>query len=79
MSAIKGEDESRAKYLAMSTALAVFTVKYLGLNDGLDIEGKTVNRNYLRLCYEESLDVIFSGRANQKLEQYIVATNKYAG
>jgi anthranilate phosphoribosyltransferase len=77
--ALKGSDPAKARYLAMTIGLGLFLRKYAERPDALDADGHRVNRTYLREATAEGLDVLTSGAANDKLNQYVETTQRYAG
>lgn len=77
--ALSGADLTKSRYLAMTAGLGIFTRKYLGKEDSLNSENHRVNRSYLRLAVAEALELIQSGQASQKLEDYVTATRELAG
>ena len=72
--AIKGDDVSKASYLAMTVALALFTKEYSYLKSSLDRKTGKVNREMLRDAYSRSLNMILSGSGYRKLLSYISAS-----
>ncbi len=77
--ALSGEDEAKSMYLAMTAGLGIFTTKYLTEPDALDVDSRRVNQSYLRAATKEALEVIQSGLALDKLQDYVAATKLYAG
>lgn len=77
--AVSGRDEAKARYLAMTIGLGIFVRKYLPLGDALDPIRRRVNQKYLRLATHQALELIKSGAVVDKLEEYVAATQKYAG
>jgi hypothetical protein len=75
LSALQGEDISKALYLAMTGALALFTKEYAHLPEALDKKNRRVNRKYLRQAYYRVLETILSGAGYSKLQEYVAATN----
>lgn len=76
---IRGEDEIRACYLAMSVGLGLFVRTRLELPDSLDQENMCINRRYLRECTQRALGIIRSGAARRQRDSYVEATKAYAG
>ncbi|HSD56393.1 MAG TPA: hypothetical protein VLA92_04550, partial [Candidatus Saccharimonadales bacterium] len=77
--AISGRDEAKARYLAMTIGLGTFVREYAELPDALDPETHRLNQDYLREATARGLEILTSGRAVEKLEQYVAATQRYAG
>lgn len=77
--AISGRDEAKARYLAMTIGLGTFVRDYAEMPDALDPEEHRLNRSYLREATAMGLEILTSGRAVEKLEQYVEATQRYAG
>jgi anthranilate phosphoribosyltransferase len=79
MQAITGKDEAKSRYLAMTVGLGIFVRKYLHLENALNPQTHRVNQNYLRMATNEAYELLRSGRAEKKLDEYVLATQKYAG
>jgi anthranilate phosphoribosyltransferase len=77
--ALSGQDEAKARYLAMTIGLGTFVKEHVERSDALDLTNHRVNRKYLRAATEEGLDILRSGRAMNKLSEYVEVTQKYAG
>lgn len=77
--ALSGQDVSKSRYLAMTIGLALFTKNYLNKQDALDPRGHRVNRQYLQACTQVAYANLVNGRAEERLSQYIDATQCYAG
>lgn len=71
--AIAGTHRPLANYLAMNSALALFTSRHLGHKDDAVQKGK-INRKYLRECFKECHAAINSGKAKRKLVEYVRVT-----
>ncbi len=77
--AITGRDEAKTRYLAMTIGLGIFVREYLSDENALDLENHRVNPNYLRAATRKAYELLKSGAAAEKLEEYVAATQKYAG
>lgn len=77
--ALTGDDEAKARYLAMTVGLGIFVSTKLSCSDSLNYESRRVNKNYLRDCTKRALEIIKDGYAKRKLDSYIHATNQFAG
>ncbi len=77
--ALSGRDEAKARYLAMTIGLGIFVRKYLDQEDALDLKKHRVNPQYLRMATQEGFELLRSGQAMEKLEEYVQVTQKYAG
>lgn len=74
LQALTGRNISRALYLGMTGALALFVKEYAHKEDALDFESKRLNRLYLREAHQRVMEVINSGRGFQKLLDYVNIT-----
>lgn len=79
LQAITGKDEAKSKYLAMTIGLGIFVRNYLNRSDSLNPRSRRVNPRYLRAATTEAYELLKSGKAEQKLAQYVQVTQKYAG
>lgn len=79
LEALTGKDEAKKKYLAMTIGLGLFVRNYLGKPDALYPNTHRVNSDYLRFCTRKANQILESGRALAKLQEYVAATNKFAG
>lgn len=77
--AITNQDESKARYLAMTIALGLFTKYALDNDAALDSHTQRVNPLFLRNYTELAYGLIKGGRVKDQLERYVHATQKYAG
>lgn len=77
--AISGRDEAKARYLAMTIGLGTFVRDYLERPDALDPDTHRLNQAYLRAATAQGLEILMSGQAVAKLEQYVEATQRHAG
>ena len=77
--AISGNDEAKARYLAMTVGLGTFVRDYLERPDAIDPETHRLNRAYLREATAQGLEVLMSGQALAKLGEYVEATKRHAG
>jgi anthranilate phosphoribosyltransferase len=77
--AISGRDEAKARYLAMTIGLGTFVRDHLERPDAIDPAAHRLNAAYLREATAEGLEVLMSGQAVAKLEQYVEATKRHAG
>lgn len=77
--ALHGRDGAKARYLAMTVGLGIFIREYIERPDALDREGHRVNGDYLREATERGLEILVSGQAGNKLQEYVEVTNQYAG
>lgn len=77
--ALTGQDINKARYLAMTIGLGLFVRHFLGREDALDKETHRVNRDYLRTATARGLEILTSGEAKQKLDEYVQVTQRYAG
>lgn len=73
-SALKGADESKALYLAMTVALALFTREYASLPGALDDKARRVNPEFLHEAFDRAYNIITLGEAQKKLQQYVEAS-----
>lgn len=76
IAAITGQDTSKALYLSMTAALALFTKEYASFPNAFDQKSRKLNSNYLHEAFERSYDVIRSGAAYNKLQQYVKASKQ---
>lgn len=72
LAAISGSNSALADYLALNAALGIFCYRYLYTDDAI-IDG-AVNRQYLRLSYQEARAGIESGKAQAVLENFVGLT-----
>lgn len=72
-SALRGENIALSSYLAMNAALGLFAFNYMQLGNAMEESGP--NRMYLKECYAQCLDVIRSGAAWKKLQDYVESSN----
>ncbi len=79
VSAIEGDDITRVKYLAMTVGLGLFVRHYLNDPSSLDRTKMRVNRDMLRACTKQGLELILSGKGKEQLERYVSITNQFAG
>lgn len=77
--AITGQDEEKSRYLAMTIGLGIFIRRYLRLKDALNPYSRRVNSNLLRTATNEGFELLKSGRAEEKLAEYVAATQRYGG
>lgn len=77
--ALSGKNYTRSRYLAMTIGLGLFVRHALNQSGALDSETHRVNRNYMRECTKRAVQILDSGEALAKLQQYVEVTNKYAG
>lgn len=77
--ALSGQDKAKAKYLAMTIGLALFTRFGLNNHDSLDKKNGKVNREILRACTQRGLEILESGDGIKKLISYVESTNAHAG
>ncbi len=78
-SALCGVDLTRARYLAMTVGLGLFVRHCLQDPQAIDRNTHRVNREMLRACTRQGLDLILSGKGYEQLTKYVAATNAYAG
>lgn len=76
ISSISGEDLPKSMYLAMSGALALFTKEYSHLPGAFDFKNRRLNRQMLQDAYTRVLEIITSGKAVNKLYEYVSATQR---
>jgi len=74
--AIKGEDIPKALYLAMTAALGLFTREYASFPGAFDPDSRRINPIYLREAFQKAYEVIRSGAAYIKLQEYVETTKQ---
>ncbi len=72
ITALRGENDVLADYLAMNAALGLFAERFVAKTDA--VVNNQLNRLYLQACYRECRDAIASGRAWEKLVLYVNAS-----
>ena len=72
--AMLGEDKAKTMYLAMTVGLGLFTRYCLRLPDALNSTTHKVNKAYLQTCTMQALEILQSGKAVEKLHEYVLAT-----
>ncbi len=77
--ALLGLDESKARYLAMTIGLGIFIRKYFKKQHAFDENKRRINKRYLRRATAEGYEILRSGRAEEKLQEYVYSTQKHAG
>lgn len=70
--ALTGSNSALADYLAMNSALALFSARYANRSDAV-VSGK-ISRKYLKECFSICREAIHSGKAERKLVEYVQAT-----
>lgn len=73
---IKGRDNVKSRYVAMTVALALFTRDYVSLPDALDPNTKRVNSLYLKECYRLASSAMINGNIEKRVKLYVEATQK---
>lgn len=73
---IKRQDPIKARYVAMTVALAIFTRDYVHLPDALDQHTYRVNVAYLRECYKTACKTMQNGKLEKRTRLYVEATQK---
>lgn len=73
---IHARDLNKARYLAMTVALALFTRDYAHLPDALNPQTNRVNKDYLQECYQQALNTVTSPQMEKRTHVYIEATHK---
>lgn len=76
---ISGRDDVKARYLAMTIGLGIFVREYLHLESALNPQTNRVNPIFLRRATNQAYELLKSGPAATKLEEYVSVTQKYAG
>jgi anthranilate phosphoribosyltransferase len=77
--AITGRDEAKSRYLAMTIGLGIFVREYLGRSNSLSSHTHRVNHSFLRRATSQAYDLLKSGQAERKLEDYVLSTQRHAG
>ena len=72
-SALKGDEESKSRYLAMTIGLANFVRFSLHDECALNSDNFTISRNMLRMHTAQAYEDIKNGNAYQKMKQYCEA------
>lgn len=75
-SALSGQDDTKARYLAMTIGLANFVRFSLDNSDALNHNTKRVNAHMLRAHTEEAYQDLKNGMAQAKMEDYCAQTQK---
>lgn len=75
-SVINGTDLSKCIYVAMTTALGIFTKEYSHLPEAFDHKNRQINSNMLQEAFVKAFKSIAKGEIKTKLDNYVVATQQ---
>lgn len=73
---IKGRDNVKSRYVAMTVALALFAKDCASLPDALDKNTRRLNAAYLKKCYKLACDAMSNGNLEKRVKLYAESTQK---